>query len=204
MFSLFPGASLKIAKSLVKVTDVHAGLSLFLNQAPSTVSKQLLFIQMLALNATNLLQTMKENFINREIDSEDSQDIVDDYVVENLRNQEWIPLHDGAELMEKCQEIEEIAQSLRIHWLSDREQGGPEPRYYCVMDVLRRLNNENNGDLQDALYEFINHQHGRFTRYFQTLLKPIEGPETPPAPAPEASTAKTADELPEMEKPFHL
>lgn len=204
MFSLFQGASLKIAKNLIKVTDIQEGLNLFLNKIPSSVSTQLLFIQMLALNATNLLQTMKEDFIIREIDSEDSQDIVDDYVVENLRNQKSIQLKDGAELMEKCQEIEEIAQSLRIHWLSERESNGPEPRYYCVMDVLRRLNNENNSDLQDVLYEFINTQHERFTRYFRTLLKPIEGPETPPAPAPEASTAKTADELPEMEKPFHL
>jgi len=174
MFTLFQGASLKIAKNLIKVTGVQEGFNLFLKKNLSTVNKQELFIRMLALNATNLFQTIKEDFISNEIDTEDGQDIVDDYVVENLRHQEWIPIRDGAELMEKCQEVEGIAQKFRIHWMGEGNQNGPEPRYYCVMDILRRFGNDKNHDLQDALYEFITLQHKHFTRYFHTLLAPIE------------------------------
>ena len=184
MFSLFQGASLKIAKNLIKVTGVQEGLGLFLKMNLSNVNPQELYIQMLSLNATNLLQTMKEDFIRKEIDSEDCQDIVDDYVVENLRHQKFIFVRDGAELMDKCQEIEGIAQKFRIHWMGEGEQTGPEPRYFCVMDVLRKLGNEKNHYLQDALYDFINHQHQHFTRYFQILLSPIEGSEAKPAREP--------------------
>jgi hypothetical protein len=192
MFSLFPGASLKIAKNLIKVTGVKDGLKLFLSMNLSNVNKTELYIQMLALNATNLLQTMKEDFISKEIDSEDSQDIVDDYVIENLRHQEFIPIRDGAELMDKCQEIEGYAQKFRIHWLGEGEQTGPEPRYFCVMDVLRKLGNEKNHFLQDTLFDFVTLQHQHFTHYFETLLKPIEEPEIQPLPvaAPEVPAAQ--------------
>lgn len=78
MYSLFEGASLKIAQNLIKVTDVREAVTLFLNKNLSTVNKQDLFIQLLALNACNLLQTMKEDFVSREISLEDSQDITDD------------------------------------------------------------------------------------------------------------------------------
>ncbi len=204
MFTLFRGASLKIAKNLIKVTGVQEGFHLFLKKNLSTINQQELYVRMLALNATNLLQTMKEEFISKEIDSEDGQDIVDDYVVENLRHQEWVPIKDGADLMEKCQNVEEIAQKFRIHWMGDQEQNGPEPRYYCVMDILRRFGNERNHDLQDSLYEFITLQHKHFTHYFHTLLAPIEAAEKEAAPVPKAVASKNLEiaGLPKMEQSF--
>ena len=186
MFSLFQGASLKIAKNLIKVTGAQEELNLFVKMNLNTVDHQVLFTQLLALNACNLLQTMKEDFIATEIDAEDGQDIVDDYVVETLRHQHTLPIKDGAELMEKCQEIEGIAQKFRIHWLGEGEHNGPEPRYFCVMDILRKFGNEKNHYLQDALYDFITKQHDHFVHYFQILLTPLESPETQPAPAAEA------------------
>jgi hypothetical protein len=195
MFTLFQGASLKIAKNLIKVTGVQEGFNLFLKKNLSTVNKQELFIRMLALNATNLFQTMKEEFISKEIDPEDGQDIVDDYVVETLRHQEWIPIGDGAELMERCQEVEGIAQKFRIHWMGEGDHNGPEPRYYCIMDILRRFGNEKNHDLQDALYEFITLQHKHFTHYFHTLLGPIEhaAPHPPSQHAEVAGTVQASE-----------
>jgi hypothetical protein len=195
MFSLFQGASLKIAKNLIKVTGVQEELNLFVKMNMNTVDHQVLLTQLLALNACNLSQTMKENFIATEIDSEDSQDIVDDYVVETLRHQQTLPIKDGADLMEKCQEIEGIAQKFRIHWMGEEGHNGPEPRYFCVMDVLRKFGNEKNHYLQDGLYDFITKQHEHFIHYFQILLTPLESSQPEPAPAADISLSQGAAEM---------
>src|SRR5581483_8170793 len=119
-------ASLKIAKNLIKVTGVQESIVLFQEKNLSNVGRQELHRQVLALNACNLFQTMKEDFIDREIDAEDRQDIVDDYVVENLRLQKAIPYQDGAQLMDLCLEVQTLAERYRIHWIEEREEaGGP-------------------------------------------------------------------------------
>ncbi len=174
MYFLFEGASLKIAKNLIQVTGVQETLKLFREKNISNVGMEELLIQVLALNACNLVQTMKEDFIDKEIDAEDQQDITDDYTVENLRRVGLIHIKDGADLMNKCQDILGIAEKLRTYWTSEEDPKGPGPRYYCVKDVLRRLGNEKNLALHDALFEFMYTQHKHFIHYFRTLLDPIE------------------------------
>ncbi len=176
MYFLFEGASLKIAKNLIQVTGVQETLKLFQQKNISNVGMGELLVQVLALNACNLVQTMKENFIDKEIDPEDQQDIADDYVVENLRMLGLINIRDGADLMDKCQDILGIAEKLRVYWTSEDDPKGPGPRYYCVKDVLRRLGNEKNLELHDALFEFMYTQHKHFIHYFRTLLDPIDPP----------------------------
>src|SRR5579872_849043 len=100
MFTFFEGASLKIARNLIKATGLRESLDLFqknniANTKPDEVLKLLL-----AMDACNLLQTMKEDFIANEIDGEDLQDTVEDYLVENLKAQTLIPCRDGAERMD--------------------------------------------------------------------------------------------------------
>jgi hypothetical protein len=185
LFSLFEGASLKIAKNLIRVTGIRETLKLFREKNLSNVGMEELLIQVLALNACNLLQTMKEDFIGQEINSEDQQDIVDDYVVENLRMLGLANIKDGADLMEKCQDILGISERLQVYWTGEDDPKGPGPRYYCVKDVLRRLGNEQNFDLHDALFEFIYTQHKHFIHYFRTLLDPIEPPASAENPEPQ-------------------
>ena len=185
MFSLFEGASLKIAKNLIQVTGVQETFRLIQEKNLTTVGAPELLKQILALNGCNLFQTMREGFIDQQIDPEDRQDIVDDYIVETLRLQKAIPYKDGAELMDLCLEVQALAEKYKVHWMEEREEAnGPGPRYYCVKDLLRRLGNEKNYELHDALFEFVYLQHKHFIHYFKVLLEPID-PEPPtPSEAP--------------------
>ncbi len=179
MFTFFEGASLKVAKSLIQVTGLRESAALFKEIQISNVERDELLNLVLALNACNLAQTMKEDFIANEIDVFDSQDIVDDYVVENLRSPEWIMIRDGAERMELCLKIMGIVEELQIHWISHEDPKGPGPRYFCVTDLLRRLGSEKNTSLHDALFEFMYRQHTAFIKYFRVLLnKPEMGEPT--------------------------
>lgn len=196
MYFLFEGASLKIAKNLIRVTGIQETLKLFREKNISNVGMEELLIQVLALNACNLIQTMKEDFVNKEVDSEDQQDITDDYTVENLRMLSLINVKDGADLMEKCQDILGIAEKLRVYWTSEDDPKGPGPRYYCVKDVLRRLGNEKNVELHDALFEFMYTQHKHFIHYFRTLLDPIEPPAASVTPVPVSPESPASPELP--------
>jgi len=181
MYSFFEGASLKVAKNLIRVTGVRESLSLFMEKNISNTASEELLKIVLALNACNLNQTMKEDFVAKEISDLDRQDIVDDYVVENLREQDWIPIKDGGERMDKGMEILDVAEKLQVHWINEEDTNGPGPRYYCVKDVLRRLGNEKNFDLHDSLFEFIYLQHKQFIDYFRQLLDPEPMEEEVPA-----------------------
>ena len=211
MFWLFEGASLKIAKNLIRVTGVHQTLSLFYQKNLSNVAAEEALKLILGLNVCNLMQTMREDFINSQIDPEDRQDIVDDYVVENIRQLKEIVARDGAERMDKCTEIMEISEKLRAHWMGEEDHSGPGPRYYAVKDILRRLGNEQNHDLHDALFEFMYTQHRHFIHYFKVLLDPPTdavpasgsgelNPEavTPPDPAPGPTDPKGGDNEPDI------
>ena len=170
MFSLFEGASLKIAKNLIQVTGVQEALTLFCQKKLPHMPPEEAMELILALNACNLMQTMREDFIDHEIGPEDRQDIVEDFVVENIRRSSLFKAGDGAERMEKCLAIMEISERLRAHWLGEEDHTGPGPRYYAVKDILRRLNSEENHDLHDALFEFVQSQCEHFIQYFKDLL----------------------------------
>ena len=170
MFSLFEGASLKIAKNLIQVTGVQETLTLFCQKKLSHMPPEEAMELILALDACNLTQTMREGFIDREIGPEDRQDIVEDFIVENIRRSNLFKARDGAERMEKCLEITGISEKLRAHWLGEEDHTGPGPRYYAVKDILRRLNSEDNHDLHDALFEFTQTQCQHFIQYFRSLL----------------------------------
>jgi len=185
MFKFFEGASLKFAMQLIQVTRVQESMAVIREKNLSQIGPEDLFKLTLALNACNLEQTMREDFIQKEIDPDDGQDIVDDYVVQNLRFQDWIPIRDGAERMEKCDEILETALKLGVHWDPSTVSKGADPRYLCVKDVLRRLGNEGNTALHHALLEFVNLHHKHFLHFFHVLLEPFQAEARSVAPVNE-------------------
>ena len=218
MFAFFAGASLRIARNLIQVTGLKESLAVFQKNNFSNISEVEVLKLLLAVDACNLLQTMKEDFISREISEEDRQDAVDDYVVENLKGSAVIPCRDGAERMEQLDEILGVAAKFQENWTRE-DTKDPGPRFYCVKELLRRLNCEDNTPIHDNLFEFVYQQHNRFIRYFKTLLEPFrtEGvpepvPEQPLAvvmhvpaaetvhPSSSLETAYTRDEKPEEEE----
>ena len=75
MFTLFEGASLKIAKNLIKVTGVQEAFEIIQQKNLTNLGAPELLKQVLALNACNLLQTMMEDFVQKDISGEDRQDV---------------------------------------------------------------------------------------------------------------------------------
>ena len=183
MLILRKNDSLDIARKLVQSTGLKESLDLLKekNHAGKVEPGELLK-QVLGLSACNLIRTMKEGFISREILGEDQQDIIDDYVVESLRRQDLVRLRDGADLMDRCQEILAVAEGLQVFWNDSNDPKGPGPRYYCVKEVVSRLGDALNYDLRDAFFEFTYLQHKHFIDFFRDFLK-----QPPPAPAPEGN-----------------
>jgi hypothetical protein len=209
MFLFFPGASLKFALQLIQVTRVQESMALIQEKNLSQVAPEILFELTLALNVCNLAQTMNEEFVKKEVDPEDREDIADDYVVQNLRFQNWITIRDGAERMERCQKILNIAEKLGENWAKKDEPGGPGPRFYCVKDVLRRLGNEKNLVLQNELLNFVNLYHKHFQHFFKVLLEPFQAApiiEEPKKvePLPLSETQKKTTPLPVFEVPSKI
>jgi hypothetical protein len=200
MYILFEFASLRIAKNLIKVSRLSESLAIFEEKDKFNTPAPQLMELVLALNACNLIQTMKEDFISREIDPTDGEDIVEDYVIENLRLQSAIPVRDGAERMDRCLEILKIAEMLQAHWLREEEGKGPGPRYHCVKDVLRRLGGEKNLILHDRLFEFVYLQHDHFIRYFKTLLEPMGSDEKAQPPSSQSPAPPPSFNLPTLEE----
>ncbi len=182
MFILRKNDSLDIARKLVQNTGLKESLDLLKEKNhASKVEPGELLGQVLGLSACNLVRTMKEDFISREIQGEDQQDIIDDYVVESLRRQGLVPLRDGAELMDRCQEILSVAEGLQAFWNDTPDPKAPGPRYFCVKEVLSRLGDPLNYDLRDAFFEFTYLQHKHFIDFFRALLKPPPDPDAAPA-----------------------
>jgi hypothetical protein len=186
MFALFDGASQKISRNLIRATGLKSSLAVFqenniYNIGPGEVLKLLL-----AMDACNLSQTMKEEFIAKDIQAEDAQDILDDYLMENLRDQTVIPCRDGGERMDLCLGILDQAAKFQEYWSKD-EFKDPGPRFYCVKELLRRLGSEANTPIHDSLFEFVYEQHNRFNRYFRTLLEPFREADAAPDIPPESA-----------------
>ena len=187
MFAFFGGASLKIARNLIQVTGLKESLALFQKNNFSNIGESEVLKLLLAVDACNLIQTMKEDFIAKEIGEEDLQDAVEDYLVENLKGQAVMACRDGAERMDQCQEILKVAAKFQEYWTRE-DTKDPGPRFYCVKELLKRLNCEANTPIHDNLFEFVYQQHNRFIRYFKTLLEPFRT-EGSPEPIPEQPLA---------------
>jgi len=172
MFILKNNESLEIARKLVQTTGLGESLDLLKEKNHSAgVEPGELLKQILGLSTCNLIHTMQADFIANEIVGEDRQDIIDDYVVESLRRQTLVALKDGAERMERCQEILTVADGLQVFWDGAEDVKGPGPRYFCVKEVLSRLGDASNYDLRDAFFEFTYLQHKYFIDFFRELLK---------------------------------
>jgi hypothetical protein len=172
MFSLRKNESLEIAKKLIQTTGLEDSLAILKDKYhASALGPEELLKLVLALSTCNLVRTMKSEFIALEITDEDQQDIIDDYVVESLRRQTLVELKDGADRMEKCQSILDVARELQAFWNNADDPKGPGPRYYCVKEVLRRLGDSMNYDLHDSLFEFMYLQHKHYIDFFREFIK---------------------------------
>ncbi len=206
MYILFSGASLKIAKNLIQAGGIRDCWTLFLEKSQGTLEKRKLLKEILGLSACNLSQAMKETSVEREIDEEDRQDLLDDYIVENLRLQDWINFVDGAERMGTCQEIEAVWERLRQHFSRTREAQGFKPTLEAVNDVMRNLGADDHKPLKAALLEFFETQHRFFMGYFRGLLEPFsileENSSTAPSLVlePEATEEPRVEEKPEVQE----
>lgn len=171
--------SLDIAKQVIKNTglDENLGILKQKNHAHQAEPSQYLKLVM-ALSATNLVQTLKADFIVKEIPDATREAIVRDYVVESLKQQDLLKLG-RRETEETVKGVLEVVQDLCLFW-TDREDpqgGGPGPRYYCVKEVLKRMGGEVNYPLHDALFELMYLQYRHYLKYFQKLLSQPEDPE---------------------------
>lgn len=186
MYLLFPGASHKIAKNLIQVTGTQEIWTILRRQSTAKAPPRHLWKEVLGLNVCNLDQTMSEESADRELDPEDRQDILEDFVMEILRTEKWVQTKDGAERMELCMEVLEVAERLKVHFNRTRVAQGLKARPEAVRDLLSSLGLETEIGLQKTLLGLVEIQHQRFTDYFRTLFRPFaEEQEKGPEPATE-------------------
>ncbi|HVZ81134.1 MAG TPA: hypothetical protein VHE12_10140 [bacterium] len=161
--------SLEVARELIGSSGLEESLSLFKTAGHGgTAPPEELLKWVLAMSACNLSRTLKLEHIQAQVQEEDRQDILDDYIVESLRRQDLQVFRDGAELMEKCQDILKAAEELESFWYgTPQDPGNPGPRYFCVKAVLEHLGAEDQLDLRDALFEFMYVQHSHFLAHFR-------------------------------------
>jgi hypothetical protein len=121
----------------------------------------------LSLSATNLAQTMRSDFIKKELSEEVRGAILREYVTESLRQQELIKLSE-AEIKALCPEVLAVVGELEAFWddSEDPQGSGPGPRYFCVKEVLKRLGGEVNYELHDALFELMYLQYRHYYKFF--------------------------------------
>jgi hypothetical protein len=172
MFNKKKFNSLDIARQIIKNTglDENLGIIKQKNHAHSADSVELLKLVM-ALSTTNLVQTMKSDFIVQGLPEEIRNEIIREYIVESFRKQDLRKLK-GKELEEATRVVMELVRELNKFWdeAVDPQGTGPGPRYYCVKEVLKKLGGEINYDLHDALFELMYLQYRHYFRYFQGLM----------------------------------
>ena len=169
--------SLDIAKQVIKNTglDENLGIVKQKNHAHKAQPPQYLKLVM-ALSTTNLVQTMKADFIERDIPEATREEIVRHYVEESLRQQDFLKLGRG-EIDRMVKDVVEVVASLGQFWTDREDIGGPGPRYYCVKEVLKRMGGEVNYELHDALFELMYLQYRHYLKYFKALLAQPPDPE---------------------------
>ncbi|HUO57114.1 MAG TPA: hypothetical protein VMV05_02960 [bacterium] len=191
MFAFFQGASLRIARNLIKVTGLRESLAVFQENNFASIGTAEVLKHLIAVDACNLLQTMEEDFIAKELPKDSLLEILDDYVIENLKAEPMIPCRDGADRMQQCLEIMDIVEKYQEYWVNPKTQD-PGPRFYCVKDLLRRLGCESNAPIRDNLLMFVYEQHNKFIHYFRTLLEPFQEEESQSALAAATASAPEA------------
>lgn len=180
MYLLFPGASLTIARNLIRVTGTPEIWATLRQESTSKAPPRNLWREVLGLNVCNLAQTMAEGSVDRELDPEDRQDVLEDFVMEILRSEKWVPTQDGAERMELCMEVLAVAERLKPHFSRTRIAQGLRPRQEAVRDLLFSLGMEKESGLQKTLTALIDTQHQRFVGYFKGLFEPFREEEDGP------------------------
>ncbi len=164
--------SLEIARGIIKNTglDENLGILKRKKQPISIESKEFLKLVM-SLCACNLVQTMKADFIAEEINGQNSDDIIKDYILESFRTQDLVKLN-KSEAEEKRLAVMAIVRELEGFWdeKEDPHGSGPGPRYYCVKEILKRMGVQPNYDLHDALFELMYLQYKHYIKFFRGFL----------------------------------
>ena len=171
--------SLDIAKQVIKNTGLDENLGILKQKSHAHSAESAKYLQLvMALSATNLVQTLKADFIVREIPAPIREAIVRDYVLESLKQQDLVRLG-RPEMEEILKKVLEVVKDLNLFWdeQEDPQGGGPGPRYYCVKEVLRRMGGDVNYPLHDALFELMYLQYRHYLKYFQKRLSQPVDPE---------------------------
>ena len=168
--------SLEIARQIIKNTGLDENLGIIKQKKHAHEADPVRLLELvLSLSTTNLMQTLKSDFIVKKIPKENQDAIIRDYITESLRHQDLLKL--------KREQIDTIkggvlvrAEELGKFWdeSEDPKGSGPGPRYYCVKEVLKGLGGEVNYALHDALFELMYLQYRHYYRYFQSLLGTTE------------------------------
>lgn len=169
--------TLDIAKAVIKNTglDENLGILKQKNHASQAPPPQYLKLVM-ALSTTNLVQTLKSDFIVREIPEAKREGIVRSYIEESLKQQDLVKLG-KKEIPEMVEGVLAVVADLGKYWTDREEIGGPGPRYFCVKEALRRMGGEVNLALHDALFELMYLQYRHYLKYFKALLAQPEDTE---------------------------
>ena len=170
--------SLDIAKQVIKNTGLDENLGILKQKKYAHKAEPNQYLKLvMALSTTNLVQTLKSDFIVKEIPQNIREEIVHQYAAESLRQQDSHKL-DKREIEEMVRGVMEVVEALNQFWTDREDIGGPGPRYYCVKEVLKRLGGEVNYELHDALFELMYLQYRHYLKYFQQLLSQpeTEGP----------------------------
>lgn len=157
-----------IAREIIKNTGLDENLGILRQKKHVHTSKPREMLKLvMSLSAVNLAQTLKSDFIVREIPEPARGAILREYVMQSLREQELLKLED-AEVELLCREVMVVVRELQAFWdeKEDPQGSGPGPRYFCVKEVLKRLGGEVNYDLHDALFELMYLQYRHYYKFF--------------------------------------
>jgi hypothetical protein len=163
-------SGLDIARKLVKVTGIQETIEILQkikNPDPSRTGEY--FKLVLALSDCNLVQTLKEDIIASEFEREFLDSVIRDYVFECIRVLATVRMSDDQEVETFRTAVQGISKDLQEFWKDEEElrSGGPGPRYYCVKEVLKRLNDEGDFDVHDALFEHMYLEHKNIIDLFR-------------------------------------
>jgi hypothetical protein len=163
----------EIVAQLLKICQCGIGLD-FMEQsrvagavAPAERVKLLM-----ALSATNLIETMKADFITQKLDEAAREQIAREFLEESLRRQTIAVFKNMDDIQHARVDAMRIVGELQKFWNeeSDPEGTGPGPRYYCVKEILGRLGGGPDYTLHDTLFEMMYTKHKEFIDFFRQRL----------------------------------